>query len=398
MAQSIVPLELRDMIIDHLHEDKESLHSCALVHSSWLDSSRHHLFYDFKLKIQSGPPLHSFLRFIEETPQAALHISRLTIEGDPSAALCPSDEGNITSTQIDFLLDHLPRIHTLRLMQVFVTLPTSSILEQPEDMISRKQYSLRELVFFRILGEACVWEGVLGILSLLHTIDKLTIGFGSTQLLRTGSQLDEQNELLLAKYFPRPVIIRNLCLRYAPLLIPKLVAPGVLEMLDIQYGFPFLENPIIPSISTLVFESRASLQHFEYTIPPSFVTDQANFMKLLQHGVHLSYCSHLTSVHLSFSVTPGFETANFRLTPYLGVIPTTIEKLPICIQHLVFHFLASSNVQQILSDHFDFERVETASLRLPALLTVTFDFISTPNEDAHCYFERTFTVRECGVV
>ena len=38
-----LPWEISDAIIGHLHEDRPSLHSCALVCHAWLPSSRHHL-------------------------------------------------------------------------------------------------------------------------------------------------------------------------------------------------------------------------------------------------------------------------------------------------------------------------------------------------------------------
>ena len=39
-----LPAELNDAIIDHLHNDKASLATCALVCKGWVPASRHHLF------------------------------------------------------------------------------------------------------------------------------------------------------------------------------------------------------------------------------------------------------------------------------------------------------------------------------------------------------------------
>ncbi|KIP01799.1 hypothetical protein PHLGIDRAFT_80071, partial [Phlebiopsis gigantea 11061_1 CR5-6] len=46
----ILPLEIQDMIIDHLHNDKRSLQSCALVCKHWLPASRYHLFHSITQK------------------------------------------------------------------------------------------------------------------------------------------------------------------------------------------------------------------------------------------------------------------------------------------------------------------------------------------------------------
>jgi hypothetical protein len=43
-SQCQFPQELYDRIIDYLHEDMDALAACALVHSSWIKSSRYHFF------------------------------------------------------------------------------------------------------------------------------------------------------------------------------------------------------------------------------------------------------------------------------------------------------------------------------------------------------------------
>lgn len=45
MQATYLPAELTDRIIDFCHDDKGTLSSCALTHSSWLPASRFHLFH-----------------------------------------------------------------------------------------------------------------------------------------------------------------------------------------------------------------------------------------------------------------------------------------------------------------------------------------------------------------
>jgi hypothetical protein len=45
----LIPQELSDIIIDHLHDDRPALGRCGLVCQSWLPSSRFHLFSTIKL-------------------------------------------------------------------------------------------------------------------------------------------------------------------------------------------------------------------------------------------------------------------------------------------------------------------------------------------------------------
>lgn len=45
MLFSLLPLEIWDQIIDHLHNDATALSACALVHRAWTASARSHLFH-----------------------------------------------------------------------------------------------------------------------------------------------------------------------------------------------------------------------------------------------------------------------------------------------------------------------------------------------------------------
>jgi len=54
MSSRILPPELTDNIIDHLHDDTATLHSCALVNSTWLPASRYHIFRRVSIRIIEG--------------------------------------------------------------------------------------------------------------------------------------------------------------------------------------------------------------------------------------------------------------------------------------------------------------------------------------------------------
>ncbi|KAJ7090114.1 hypothetical protein C8R44DRAFT_751099 [Mycena epipterygia] len=56
MATAVeVPPELQDIIIDHMHGQKQVLGTCGLVSKAWLRSSRHHLFGSVTLHQQNWP-------------------------------------------------------------------------------------------------------------------------------------------------------------------------------------------------------------------------------------------------------------------------------------------------------------------------------------------------------
>ena len=54
MSSRILPPELVDCIIDHLHDDPVTLHSCALVNSTWLPASHYHIFRRVSIRVNEG--------------------------------------------------------------------------------------------------------------------------------------------------------------------------------------------------------------------------------------------------------------------------------------------------------------------------------------------------------
>ena len=61
MSSPILPQELVENIIDHLHDDPATLRSCALVSSAWLPASRYHIFHHVSIRLGQGA-------YLENTP------------------------------------------------------------------------------------------------------------------------------------------------------------------------------------------------------------------------------------------------------------------------------------------------------------------------------------------
>ncbi|KDR76986.1 hypothetical protein GALMADRAFT_267206 [Galerina marginata CBS 339.88] len=95
----IVPQELVDAIIDHLHLDIQTLAACGLVCKSWVPSSRYHLFHVWEVNLWSRDNLFSdftsllehplcsfmpsikeivFIRYYRSSPWASWVISRVS--------------------------------------------------------------------------------------------------------------------------------------------------------------------------------------------------------------------------------------------------------------------------------------------------------------------------------
>lgn len=72
------PPELRDLIIDHLHDDHTSLKSCSLTCHAWLPRSRYHIFVRIKL---SSANRDAFRCLLHNTPEIARYIQDVDICG-----------------------------------------------------------------------------------------------------------------------------------------------------------------------------------------------------------------------------------------------------------------------------------------------------------------------------
>ncbi|KAI0090841.1 hypothetical protein BDY19DRAFT_992248 [Irpex rosettiformis] len=109
-----LPAELTDAILDQLRGDKSTLLNCAVVCSSWLQTSRYHLFHT--LRIDNSKPSRSFsdfVAFIRGSPHICAYIHSLSLQGNGTDAI--PGIGPILLSQI---LRELPSLCDLELDNV----------------------------------------------------------------------------------------------------------------------------------------------------------------------------------------------------------------------------------------------------------------------------------------
>lgn len=73
-----LPAELQFMVVDHLHDDRKTLTTCALVCQAWLSATRHHLFGSINIQ---GDFVSRFAALVEDTPSLREHVRDLTVSG-----------------------------------------------------------------------------------------------------------------------------------------------------------------------------------------------------------------------------------------------------------------------------------------------------------------------------
>lgn len=116
------PQEICNMVIDHLHDDPDSLRRCSLVCRAWVPSSSLHLFRCVVLPPRAGEGiLHDTTPYNFTTRYATFRVSKhvrdLTLVGSKGfGAYRPTVR--ITPQEIILLLDELPHLQYLTLIRV----------------------------------------------------------------------------------------------------------------------------------------------------------------------------------------------------------------------------------------------------------------------------------------
>ncbi|THH30162.1 hypothetical protein EUX98_g4017 [Antrodiella citrinella] len=112
-----IPLELVDIIIDHLHDDKPALATCSLVSREWRPSTRYHLFQSIRI---CGDALFggydTFLRFLDAAPSIRPFIRSLCLSGENKHANV--ERCLIGPYVLVSVLDRLTSLKTLTLDEV----------------------------------------------------------------------------------------------------------------------------------------------------------------------------------------------------------------------------------------------------------------------------------------
>lgn len=80
MTDHVLPAELIDQVIDHLHDDVSSLRACSLTCRAWVPSARFHLFHDVVLTPERAV---NFMALLETRPHISHFVRSLFIKGNP---------------------------------------------------------------------------------------------------------------------------------------------------------------------------------------------------------------------------------------------------------------------------------------------------------------------------
>ncbi|KAF8530692.1 hypothetical protein JB92DRAFT_2782395, partial [Gautieria morchelliformis] len=116
----ILPGELIDQVIDHLHDDSPSLRACCITCRAWVPSSRFHIFHDIVLPAKRADALALIL---ETSPHIAPLVRSLAIINP-----WPDAKYNYLDAVIPAIAPKLTRLKTLRLRCVTLTKQDPKVL------------------------------------------------------------------------------------------------------------------------------------------------------------------------------------------------------------------------------------------------------------------------------
>ncbi len=186
MSPPALPAELTDVIIDHLHADRDALAACALVCRAWRDAAQHHLLATIFCGRGALRRLLMQVEARDDAPRVA-DTSRVEDDTGVSDAFAPRvREVWVIGPRLGFtalfdvgtmarLLAALPNLHTLHLARVSLVLFEATqaigarVAEEPQ-----ARYTLRRLDL-QVVHQADT-RRLTAMLRLCAEVQELTLG------------------------------------------------------------------------------------------------------------------------------------------------------------------------------------------------------------------------------
>ncbi|KAF8530822.1 hypothetical protein JB92DRAFT_3139208 [Gautieria morchelliformis] len=119
----ILPGELVDQVIDHLHDDPPSLRACCITCRAWVPSARFHIFHNIVLSAERADALTVLL---ETSPHISSLVRSLTIKGHQDEM--PKGLDYYLEAVIPAIAPKLTRLKTLRVERVTLAMQDPKVL------------------------------------------------------------------------------------------------------------------------------------------------------------------------------------------------------------------------------------------------------------------------------
>ena len=269
----IIPQELVNTTIDHLHDDIKTLRSCSLVAHSWLEISRSHLFSEIAITL-SIRTIEAFIKLLVSSTNVGLHIRRLRLQRTRRTCFelflhtraCPQIDIGI----LEFILSKLPKLISLSFCDVNLVSQTCLKPRSP----TPARYYLKNLAFEGVGFDTSYPQGkrLLDVLDHFSHVDNLVLSNISTASTFFYSSpiprypYGAQTDTLMQTHH---LVVRDLTLALSLLsgeyldAIQKTVSSNTLRSLQVSCS----SLPQTALVADLIGDAR-NLVHFDFDLHP----------------------------------------------------------------------------------------------------------------------------------
>ncbi|TCD64220.1 hypothetical protein EIP91_004355 [Steccherinum ochraceum] len=379
-----VPQELVDMVLDHLHEDKRTLKACTLVSPSWLDTSRHHLFYDLTVPVsEDTKSFDAFTDFLINTPLIATYIRDLRLRHgstslEPFAffTAVPKSQTRIGPDHLACILANLPRLQALLLDSVCIGGSELHGRYQHYPTTTRS-FRLDSLALTNVRIEQSDYVGK-------HLSDLFML-FSRVQELKLRN--------LSTSFFPffpdpfRPFRVDGISLQPHRLHVDSLsldLSITTREFVDIIHrsvdsqkltslSATCTQVDELPLVGQIIHDAASTLTHFEFNLRDSIIDDMPT--RADWRDLHLNACSALNSVVLHFMLEgyPSSGSAHLSQSTWthvLDLLSTIPSTTPLSSITFNIVFLGEDEDEQL--GGLDWEGMREQLTRFKGLKKVVF--------------------------
>ncbi|KAJ3557738.1 hypothetical protein NM688_g1305 [Phlebia brevispora] len=304
-----LPQEISDMIIDFLHEDKQSLKTCSLVCRSWTDAAQYHILYTFRLIAEPKKGGYTVqLRPLLEHPVGS-HIRELILTPGPSR-YSPLSEFTIDVLLI--VLQSLPFLRSLSLSE------TGFVEANDHSTHGSRSFRLKKLdISWMWPASPGTSHGFQDVLSTFDDVRELNLGPIHSKHL--------PDQLNFTDFAPT-TRVRTLTLAEvsSPLVatLGSLIHPDSLKMVRACIN----TAAEVALLGALLRSVGSQLEQFQLAIWNFWFCDIIDWATL-----NLSVCPKLRSVMVLYANAGVFYSWDIILD-ILAVVPSTIASLTIVVR------------------------------------------------------------------
>ncbi|OJT02990.1 hypothetical protein TRAPUB_6469 [Trametes pubescens] len=321
-----LPIELLDLVLHNLREDKPTILACSQVSRLWHEVALRHLFAF--LKIASRSDFVEFRTFLHANADIARHVRKLELKRAQTSFMGhykPQDKlPAIGRAELRDLVAPLPRLQELHLHELYLIDSPTPAPTVTDDLPDR---TLEKLTFERCRARApgrnTPLATILNLVSVFASVGTLelvsmrTPSFMPSRLIRT---------VRVRTVVTRDISLPNNSVTELYTALRGSLVPGYLRSLDLGCaGDPTARYP--GSFGQLVHSAARRALHIHILLFMSIPLGRLEHEPRYWHKLNLHACTSLRSLALEISVPPVRPGADTMHTPHVPLARVCVALL-----------------------------------------------------------------------